>query len=113
LSVEEQCQWVRESLISFPQPPNRTNHNAFYGPIRDLFAAAQEGKVLVEEEDSYEELECLGRGHAQQWKFCDDNPISSKGNSGKSILASVLLRKLRWSTLGLQFNWSKVMTCIA
>lgn len=107
LSIEEQCQWIRECLTTFPQPPNRTNHNAFYGPICDLFAAAQEGKVLVEEEDSPEELECLGSGHAERWKFCDENLISSKGNGGKPILASVLLRKLRWSTLGLQFDWSE------
>ncbi|KAJ8451517.1 hypothetical protein Cgig2_018151 [Carnegiea gigantea] len=107
LSIEEQCQWIRECLTSFPQPPNRTNHNAFYGPIFDLFAAAQEGKVLVEEEDSPEELECLGSGHAQSWKLRDENPISLKGNGRKPILASVLLRKLRWSTLGLQFDWSK------
>ncbi|CAF2115862.1 unnamed protein product, partial [Brassica napus] len=31
LSLEEQCKWIKESLTSFPQPPNRTNHNAIYG----------------------------------------------------------------------------------
>lgn len=87
-------------MTSFPQPPNRTNHNAFYGPINDLFIAAEEGKVLVEDEH-------LGSGHARRWKFCDENPVSTKANGGKSISALVLLRKLRWSTLGLQFEWSK------
>ncbi|PNX55253.1 alpha-ketoglutarate-dependent dioxygenase alkb-like protein [Trifolium pratense] len=48
LSIEKQCDLIRESLVDFPQPPNRTNHNAIYGPIHNLFLAAKEGKVLVE-----------------------------------------------------------------
>lgn len=106
LNVEQQCQWIRESLMSFPQPPNRTNHNAHYGPIKDLFAAAGEGKILVQEEDS---PESLSNGQAQRCKFCDKSEnVALKGYGGSSILASALLRKLRWSTLGLQFDWSKV-----
>ncbi|KAJ0972532.1 hypothetical protein J5N97_020491 [Dioscorea zingiberensis] len=41
LAVEEQCYWIRESLNTFPQPPNRTNHTASYGPMYDLFNAVQ------------------------------------------------------------------------
>ncbi|KMT07459.1 hypothetical protein BVRB_6g150770 [Beta vulgaris subsp. vulgaris] len=105
LNVEQQCQWIRESLMSFPQPPNRTNHNAHYGPIKDLFAAAGEGKILVQEEHS---PESLSNGQAQRCKFCDKSEnVALKGYGGSSIMASVLLRKLRWSTLGLQFDWSK------
>ncbi|KAM2348350.1 hypothetical protein ACFX1X_012006 [Malus domestica] len=108
LSVEEQCQWIRESLTIFPQPPNRTNHNAFYGPISDLFSAAKERKVLVAEGSSNSECSsAVSNGDADRWKFFEEHEVSSKGNSGKSVSASVLLRKLRWSTLGLQFEWSK------
>lgn len=108
--MEQQCQWIRESLMSFPQPPNRTNHNAHYGPIQDLFAAAGEEKILVEDEHSPKESESLSNGHPRRWKFCDKKGnVSLKGYGGNSILASVLLRKLRWSTLGLQFEWSKVI----
>ncbi|KAL9225553.1 hypothetical protein vseg_001459 [Gypsophila vaccaria] len=108
LRLEEQCQWIRESLTSFPQPPNRTNHNALYGPIHDLFDAAQGGKVLVEEEVSPVETESLSNGQAQRWGFSNENGnVSLKGNGGNSIRAPVLLRKLRWSTLGLQFDWSQ------
>ncbi|XP_021745011.1 alpha-ketoglutarate-dependent dioxygenase alkB-like [Chenopodium quinoa] len=108
LSVEQQCQWIKESLMSFPQPPNRTNHNAHYGPIQDLFASAREEKILVEDEHSPIESESLSNGQAQRWKFCDKmGSVSLKGYGGNSILASALLRKLRWSTLGLQFDWSK------
>ncbi|CAN1313509.1 Alpha-ketoglutarate-dependent dioxygenase alkB [Linum perenne] len=100
LSVEEQCRWIRESLTSFPQPPNRTNHNAIHGPINNLFDAAKEGKVLLEEDSSHV-------GDAQLWRFCDDDDARSRGDACKSVSATVLLRKLRWSTLGLQFDWSK------
>ncbi|CAK9144309.1 unnamed protein product [Ilex paraguariensis] len=112
LSIEEQCQWLRESLKSFPQPPNRTNHNAIYGPIQDLFVAAKEGKVLVEEESSSRNLDSntnyiLGNINIPRWKFVEERGASTGGDTRKSELASILLRKLRWSTLGLQFDWSK------
>ncbi|XP_015894297.1 alpha-ketoglutarate-dependent dioxygenase alkB isoform X2 [Ziziphus jujuba] len=112
LNIQEQCEWIKESLTSFPQPPNRTNHNAFYGPINDLFLAATEKKILVEEGNSPASLNSgcnvsPGDGDVQRWKFFKEDVVSSRGNTRKSISASVLLRKLRWSTLGLQFDWSK------
>ncbi|KAL9151733.1 hypothetical protein ABFS82_11G071600 [Erythranthe guttata] len=104
LSVDEQCEWIRESLTNFPQPPNRTNHNAIYGPVKDLFDSAKEGKVLVSEEKLLEDAcsKINGSESTFQWKF-----VEELGESCKSVLASVLLRKLRWSTLGVQFDWSK------
>ncbi|XP_058103174.1 alpha-ketoglutarate-dependent dioxygenase alkB isoform X2 [Magnolia sinica] len=112
LSIEEQCHWVRESLTSFPQPSNRTNHNAIYGPIHDLFDAVQNKKVLVEVGSRIADTELgvhssEGNLDACRWKFCEENVSIPKGDSCNSIAASVLLRKLRWSTLGLQFDWSK------
>ncbi|KAF5449331.1 hypothetical protein F2P56_029792 [Juglans regia] len=112
LSVEEQCQWIRESLNNFPQPPNRTNHNAFYGHIHDLFIAANENKVLVEEAGVPTSLESnsgpsVSNDDVHRWKFYGEHSVSSGGNPCKSVSAAVLLRKLRWSTLGLQFDWSK------
>lgn len=103
LSMKDQCQWIRESLTSFPQPPNRTNHNAIYGPIEDLFVLAKEGKVLVEEE-RFSDDACTPR-----YKFMEGFGKSNGKDVCKSVSASVLLRKLRWSTLGLQFDWSKVL----
>lgn len=112
ISIEKQCQWIRESLLSFPQPPNRTNHNAIYGPICNLFIAARENKVLVEDNktgqdgglksDSFD-----SKLTGSSWNFCEQCGTSASGNRLKSVQASVLLRKLRWSTLGLQFDWSK------
>nr|AFK46911.1 unknown [Lotus japonicus] len=113
LSTEKQCTLIKESLIDFPQPPNRTNHNVIYGPIHDLFVAAKDGKVLVKEEsplvsvtssepsaDSF----CI-EADSKEWKFTTENDCSLK--KCRSISASALLRKLQWSTLGLQFDWSK------
>ncbi|GAV90825.1 2OG-FeII_Oxy_2 domain-containing protein [Cephalotus follicularis] len=112
LTVGEQCRWIRESLSSFPQPPNRTNHNAIYGPIHDLFTAACDKKILVKEGISPAAFDsvsnCLpNKGEGCGWKFYDESSAAAKSKTCKSISASSLLRKLRWSTLGLQFDWSK------
>ncbi|OMO88152.1 Oxoglutarate/iron-dependent dioxygenase [Corchorus olitorius] len=111
LTLEEQCQWIRESLTNFPQPPNRTNHNVIYGPISNLFVAAKEGKILVEEKSDdcldSKSSDIVSNGDAQRWKFYEEDSAKSRGKTCKSVSASVLLRKLRWSTLGLQFAWSK------
>lgn len=114
LSMEEQCQWIRESLTCFPQPPDRTNHNAIYGPIEDLFVSAKEGKVLVLEEqlrdDVCSEINVIQSDvSTPRCKFVEELDESHGKDACKSVSASVLLRKLRWSTLGLQFDWSKVL----
>ncbi|KAI4336578.1 hypothetical protein L6164_015090 [Bauhinia variegata] len=108
LNLEEQCTLIRESLTDFPQPPNRTNHNAIYGPMQDLFIAAKEGKVLIEDTSpvtSSESNPDVNDTFARQWKLSPENSESTE--ECKLIPASALLRKLRWSTLGLQFDWSK------
>ncbi|XP_048232928.1 alpha-ketoglutarate-dependent dioxygenase alkB isoform X2 [Ricinus communis] len=116
LSVDEQCLWIRESLTSFPQPPNRTNHNAIYGPIHDLFTAAKESKMLMEDENAPSSLDSnvsVSNGDAHRWKFYEEHAALSRGKVCKSVTASNLLRKLRWSTLGLQFDWSKLAKRLA
>ncbi|XP_010249024.1 PREDICTED: alpha-ketoglutarate-dependent dioxygenase alkB isoform X1 [Nelumbo nucifera] len=112
LSIEEQQYWIKESLTSFPQPPNRTNHNAVYGPIPDLFIAAKNKKVWVEVKNSVKDVSGgpdsgIKDADGCKWQFSEETVAISKGQPCKSIAASVLLRKLRWSTLGLQFDWSK------
>ncbi|XP_042447967.1 alpha-ketoglutarate-dependent dioxygenase alkB-like isoform X1 [Zingiber officinale] len=108
LTIEEQCYWIRQSLVSFPQPPNRTSLTAIYGPISDLFAAVQNKKILVEAENT---VLSLGddKIHSGNYIFSESNANTSVEAQGsfKSVSASTLLRKLRWGTLGLQFNWSK------
>lgn len=184
LSVEEQFYWIRESLTSFPQPPNRTNHNTMYGPISDLWSHAQERHVLVEDNvndlenllaqpeirgpradskidencDKYLTAACTsevtatetpraqGLNHQEnahtslhysdippssfkdnasqarvvhekpeegctKWRFVADAQARSSltpTSSTKLITAKSLLQKLRWATIGQQFDWGKV-----
>ena len=96
-------------MTDFPQPPNRTNHNALYGPIQDLFVAAKEGKLLVEDNSpitSSETYADIDHRDDKEWKFTTEKDMSLR--KCRTVSASVLLRKLRWSTLGLQFDWSNV-----
>uniref|UniRef100_A0ACD5VLK1 Uncharacterized protein n=1 Tax=Avena sativa TaxID=4498 RepID=A0ACD5VLK1_AVESA len=111
LSTEEQCYWIRESLKTFPQPPNRTNLTALYGPIFDLLTAAKNQKILLEvpSSDGQESTEQNNSGektHSINFKFVEHSEIE-KGETLRSAAATTLVRKLRWSTLGLQFDWSK------
>ncbi|XP_066339955.1 alpha-ketoglutarate-dependent dioxygenase alkB-like isoform X1 [Miscanthus floridulus] len=110
LSTAEQCCWIRESLKTFPQPPNRTNLTAIYGSISDLLIAAENQKILVEAEnpdiqERNEQNNCGGKMEYKYFKFVDSE--SQKGEEHRSTAATTLVRKLRWSTLGLQFDWSK------
>lgn len=112
LTDEEQGYWIRESLVSFPQPPNRTNHTAAYGPIFDLFDAVQNNNVLVELGMASSEVDpTLGDDKSnlnpQMYSFSQYVMITNNDDSCKSVGANIILRKLRWSTLGLQFDWSK------
>lgn len=45
------------------------------------------------------------------WEF-HDNPIDASERSLKSVSAETLVRKLRWATVGVQFDWSKVYPAI-
>ncbi|CAN6472350.1 unnamed protein product [Victoria cruziana] len=113
LSMEEQYLLVKESLTQFPQPPNRTNHNAIYGPIYDLFDAYTEGKILVKlcttSTGATDAGLCLDSvdSNACKWVFVEEGYCTINGSPHKRLPASMLLRKLRWSTLGMQFDWSK------
>ncbi|MCE0480639.1 hypothetical protein HAX54_037665 [Datura stramonium] len=98
LPVEEQCRWIKEGdLASFPQPPNRTNHNAIYGPLQDLFAAAKDNKVLIQEKQyrgtNNSEVEIIQNDiNVPTWNFFDQLGALSRGVTCKSVPASVLLK---------------------
>lgn len=99
-------------MKSFPQPPNRTNLTATYGPISDLLLAAKNQKILVEVESSNGQerdgQNSVGENTSpSKFKFVDGSEIQ-KEERPKSAMAAAIVRKLRWSTLGLQFDWSKV-----
>lgn len=182
IPVSDQQYWIQQVLEVFPEPPNRTNHDADYGPVEGLWAAAQgelrtqadahrvrSGKPKAEgvcrrasnntlklnkgaengfgsgdlESHHSRSLElqsefltpgssCLGEqihtpsGEART-SFKNECSNKSPGNAVKEPVttgriepshrstdstekrrpsAAKLLRKLRWATLGLQYDWS-------
>ncbi|KAG0603994.1 hypothetical protein M758_10G136000 [Ceratodon purpureus] len=142
LTKVEQVQWATQCLTTFPQPPNRTNHNVMYGPIADLWTAFQEKKVLVEVDSGKQDCDSVSNlartdstdasqrvdeevpeGVIEQNRFHDGTTTSGVvcGKSwefrdyskdelaslSKSVSAETLVRKLRWATVGIQFDWSK------
>jgi hypothetical protein len=92
-----------------------------YGPIADLWDAFQEKKLLVEQEcdavsnlietDSANESQRAGEEVSESWQF-RDNSEDELGRASKSVLAETLVRKLRWATVGVQFDWSKVFRAV-
>ena len=52
----------------------------------------------------------LVAGGGKGWKFCDFSRDEST-RVPKSVSAETLVRKLRWATVGIQFDWSKVLCC--
>lgn len=113
LSTEEQCYWIRESLRTFPQPPNRTNLTSIYGSISDLFIAAKNQKILVQVEnpdvqEKNEQNNGGGKTQSKIFKFVEASDVQKREECRSTTKATALVRKLRWSTLGLQFDWSKV-----
>jgi hypothetical protein len=103
-------------LKTFPQPPNRTNLTALYGPIVDLLSAAKNQNILLEVQnsdgqESNERNNSGEKAHSVNFKFVERSEIE-KGETRRSTAATTLVRKLRWSTLGLQFDWSKVCTLL-
>lgn len=116
LDLHQQAYWISECMTSFPQPPNRTNHDALHGPLEGLWSAAQSDYVLAElitESDTLQSTGCCDTSqgqsadccHSKRWQFFPRPEMGLQG--AKKIPARTLLRKLRWATVGLQFDWSK------
>ena len=151
LSLDEQMLWIKESLTNFPEPPNRTNHTAFHGPISNLWNRAQNEEMMEESEDHKgnansnmmnqtegntpvksssqafavsarkDDFSANGEYVADQvskqtnphfgdrQQHVQESNIDMNNSAVKKMIPmKTLLRKLRWATVGLQFDWSKV-----
>ncbi|GAQ84473.1 2-oxoglutarate (2OG) and Fe(II)-dependent oxygenase superfamily protein [Klebsormidium nitens] len=179
IPVCKQQYWIQQALEVFPEPPNRTNHNAEYGPVKGLWGLAQKelksqadantvrsvkaqaervsgtasnggcSRLNRRAENGVRSTELEGTGsrsltleaesldpgsscsaepvHASSRKagasFQNghlDAAIEGPGTTGRAESSSKitdpmlkrrpsaakLLRKLRWATLGLQYDWS-------
>ncbi|KAK8933876.1 Alpha-ketoglutarate-dependent dioxygenase alkB [Platanthera zijinensis] len=115
LTDEEQGHWIRESLVSFPQPPNRTNHTTAYGPIFDLFDAVQNNKVLIElgmasskVEPTQSEGDVKSDLNSQRYSFSQvPREILWRVLEKKGIRQEYLVRVVRWLSFGFRFSWPK------
>ncbi|EFJ53252.1 hypothetical protein VOLCADRAFT_115825 [Volvox carteri f. nagariensis] len=80
LPAPQQFELIAAALMDYPEPPAHTNHDLQYGPLTGLWRAARQGLRL-------------------NWGRKDDP------HGGPP--ASTLLHKLRWATLGPQFDWTQ------
>lgn len=46
------------------------------------------------------------------WEFRDCSTDFLKTSSAKTVSSETLVRKLRWATVGIQFDWSKVFPTV-
>lgn len=147
LTEREQQILVKECFTHYLNPPNRTNHDAEFGPIWNLWESVEKEEFLVPYEQPYVDGLCKEENFVEASSSTlkneseqangglifeanhskveiKENYVESSQSSKKSVwvpfghsssrvtsarAASVLLRKLRWITLGIQFDWSKVI----
>ena len=124
ISPEVQRHLTEACLGAYLEPPNRTNHNAVYGPIPGLWEAAQRDAFSATQPappsppgNGFQDGVCGGRGGEgvegeaspggwSGWSRGEERVGGDGGGGGGA--ARTLLRKLRWATLGIQFDWAKV-----
>lgn len=135
LTVEEQRAWLEAAAKELAEPPARTNHTATLGLFRGLWAAAERGDHLtgttvdgernvrggesaacsgVDAKGDVAEAGCaayaasIGAGvHAGERSWTPPPPGMKRGDGGERYAAAHLFSKLRWATLGPQFDWTK------
>ncbi|KAI3438683.1 hypothetical protein D9Q98_001103 [Chlorella vulgaris] len=98
-----QRQLVMDALQLFCEPPNHTNHVAAYpNGLSGVWAAAQQGLRLQLDPPGAPEQEPQ-QGRKAQAAASD----GMWGREGSGPEAESLLRRLRWATLGPQYDWTR------
>ena len=116
---------MQAALRDYPQPPARSNHSRLHGPLPGLWEAAQQGlrlqqssgtccacsrmKAASEGQGMQPDVAAADGRHRSGSKCCactssGSESIWTAGGSGPP--AQQLLQKLRWVTLGPQFDWT-------
>ena len=129
----QQRQLALQCLTTFTEPPARTNHSSYVGSLPGLFQAAVGGLSLPDEATggipdctchcaAQQEWAQSGRldggsaglrcgkcwTQARAEHCCKEQTGWVAGGQGKS--AKSLLKRLRWATLGPNFNWTGELT---
>eukprot|EP00741_Cyanophora_paradoxa_P007530 tig00001154_g7283.t1 len=114
LTAREQLAWARRALEEFIQPPNVTSLNAQHGWQRDLWrracaeAPAPPPPDAGEEEEVEEEEAAPAEGQAKEEASGEGRRgDGAGGGGGAGPSARELLGKLRWATLGYQYQWTQ------
>lgn len=89
LTQSEQIHYVKQSFMSYPQKPNTTNLDAhFITPPEGFYSYFKDGK----------ECKVINKGK--------NNTEETNIFSSSSELETKFIRKMRWITLGYQYNWT-------
>eukprot|EP00003_Mantamonas_plastica_P002754 TRINITY_DN1212_c0_g1_i2.p1 TRINITY_DN1212_c0_g1~~TRINITY_DN1212_c0_g1_i2.p1 ORF type:complete len:424 (-),score=129.29 TRINITY_DN1212_c0_g1_i2:1220-2491(-) len=109
-SKKQQREWVSTCLTEYTLAPNNTNLHAIYQVPDDLWAQAHQGTKEKKEINGKRKHDSVQEGEvAEVDVYNSDMSSSTFGNvDGKKKTADpdVLLRKLRWSSLGYQYDWT-------
>ena len=132
LTAEQQRRLVVDALTVFPDPPCHTNHTRLLGGLSGLWQAALAGLRLQQPAEEAAPAppgsqpplrttraagHCSSSRSGQQGqqpatadieghRSTTSSTPSSWVAEGSGPLAAVLLRKLRWATLGPPFDWT-------
>lgn len=116
--IEMQRQLVVSSLEEYSKPPNVSNldshfhldprgvWNQFVDSRKDRVEIMIKKRVFVKDDKMLEDGKTIVSVYDPACGIVIDSPVSSIQNHNDVALSKVLLR-LRWVTLGLQYDWSK------
>ncbi|CAI5988534.1 unnamed protein product [Closterium sp. NIES-64] len=135
LTVQQQAQLIQEAVQGSVEPPNRTNHTAALGAIHGLWPAFALSCAAASDQGSTEHgggddggggggggsssrrrvsavlRPCVGGGEAEGVQCAGKRGMGGEAREwgGENGWRG----KLRWATLGVQFDWSKPRCFVA
>ena len=109
LTVPEQRRWLRAAVTDLCEPPARTNHAAAHGAFPNLWTQAcrPDARALDRPAPHTPASAANDPDHPaalRGWVTLDPPP--PPGDPRSNVLASSLLRRLRWATLGAPYDWT-------
>lgn len=111
LSLKEQADLISDCLQAFPDPPASTNHDRSFGPLPQLWDAAQQQLFL---KDGASPVADRATANSSKGDMISHNSSLARTASQSacwtsescSLSAQTLLSKLRWVSLGPNFDWT-------
>ena len=104
LDAATQRKWLADAVTRLCEPPAETNHDAAYGPIAGLWAAATSDEKCWLESVATGGANGDGDGVGPARFFWSRSPPAGAAATRRE--ASSLLRRLRWATLGPKYDWT-------